>query len=115
MIPMLVVKHALNIDILKMEHAFHSGYKEGDKVFYVSPTNWQGGVESLVGFEIKWNSQWKSKNDRFKEILHSNPNLKNFPIKYFLCGMETIAYGHGFHILIGLILMIPLGTSQWMQ
>lgn len=83
MIPMLVVKHALNIDILKMKHAFHSGYKEGDKVFYVSPTNQQGGLESIVGFEIKWNNQWKSKNDRFKEILHSNPNLKNFPIKYF--------------------------------
>jgi hypothetical protein len=40
MIPMPVVKHALKIDILKMEHAFHNRYKEGDKMFYVSSTNW---------------------------------------------------------------------------
>jgi hypothetical protein len=28
-----VPMHALKIDILKMEQAFHMGYKEGDKVF----------------------------------------------------------------------------------
>jgi hypothetical protein len=39
MIAMLVVRPALKINILKMEHAFHGGYIEGGKVFYVSPTN----------------------------------------------------------------------------
>jgi hypothetical protein len=39
MVPMLIVRHAFKIDILKMEHAFHMGYREGDKVFYLSPTN----------------------------------------------------------------------------
>jgi hypothetical protein len=56
MIPMLVVKYALRINILKMEQAFHGGYMEGNKVFYVSPTNWQGGVESTTGYELEWNS-----------------------------------------------------------
>ncbi len=36
---MPIVKHAFKIDILKMEHAFHMGYNEGDKVFYLFPTN----------------------------------------------------------------------------
>jgi hypothetical protein len=53
---MLVVKYALRINILKMEQAFHGGYMEGNKVFYVSPTNWQGGVESTTGYELEWNS-----------------------------------------------------------
>jgi hypothetical protein len=39
MIPMLVVRLALKINILKMEQAFHGGYREGDKVLYISPTN----------------------------------------------------------------------------
>jgi hypothetical protein len=39
MVPMLVVKHVFKIDILKMEHAFHMGYREGDKVFYLFLTN----------------------------------------------------------------------------
>jgi hypothetical protein len=39
MISMLVVKPTLKIDVLKVEHDFHMGYKEGDKVFYVSATN----------------------------------------------------------------------------
>jgi hypothetical protein len=56
MISTLVVKLALKIDILKMEQAFHGGYKEGDKMFYVSSTNGQGGVESIVGYEMEWNS-----------------------------------------------------------
>jgi hypothetical protein len=40
-----------NIDILRMEQAFHVGYQEGDKVFYVSPTNWQGHEKSFHDHE----------------------------------------------------------------
>jgi hypothetical protein len=39
MISMPMVRLALKIDVLKMEQAFHMGYKEGDKVFYVFATN----------------------------------------------------------------------------
>ncbi len=45
MISMLVVHPALKIDVLKMEHAFHTSYCEGDKVFYISPLNWKGHEE----------------------------------------------------------------------
>jgi hypothetical protein len=41
MVPMLVVRHTLKIDILKMEQAFHMGYK-GTRFFYLSPTSWKG-------------------------------------------------------------------------
>jgi hypothetical protein len=36
MVPMLTVRLIFKINILKMEQAFHMGYKEGDKVFYLS-------------------------------------------------------------------------------
>jgi hypothetical protein len=39
MVPMPIVRHAFKINILKMEQTFHMGYKEGDKVSYLSPTN----------------------------------------------------------------------------
>jgi hypothetical protein len=42
MVPMLVVRLAFKFDILKMEHAFHMGYRENDKVFYLSLTSWKG-------------------------------------------------------------------------
>jgi hypothetical protein len=39
MISMPMVRPTLKINVLKMEHAFHMGYREGDKVFYVFATN----------------------------------------------------------------------------
>ncbi len=59
MISMLVVRPALKIDVLKMEHVFQMGYQEGDKVFYVSPTN-QQGEEAFVAYHIhEWDSHWE--------------------------------------------------------
>ncbi len=46
---MPVMRSILKIDVLKMEHAFHMGYREGDEVFYVFTTIWQG-EEALVDF-----------------------------------------------------------------
>jgi hypothetical protein len=33
------MKLAFKINILKMEQAFQMGYRQGEKVFFVSPTN----------------------------------------------------------------------------
>jgi hypothetical protein len=41
MVPIPIVSYTFKIDILKMELAFHIGYKEGDKVFYLSPISWK--------------------------------------------------------------------------
>jgi hypothetical protein len=35
MVPMPIVRLAFKIDILKMKQAFHMGYKEREKVFYL--------------------------------------------------------------------------------
>jgi len=40
MISKLVVRLALKINVLKMEHVFQMGYRKCDKILYVSPTNW---------------------------------------------------------------------------
>jgi hypothetical protein len=40
-----------SIDILKMEQSFYVGYRKGDKVLYVSTTNWQGHEESFHDHE----------------------------------------------------------------
>jgi hypothetical protein len=39
MISMPIVRPTLKINVLKMEQAFQMGYQEGNKVFYVFPTN----------------------------------------------------------------------------
>jgi hypothetical protein len=39
MILLPIVKLVLKINILKMEQTFHGRYREGDNLFYVSPTN----------------------------------------------------------------------------
>jgi hypothetical protein len=53
MVPMFIVRPTLEINILKMEHAFHMGYGEEYKVFYLSPTNWKGDTrKNVIHFDI---------------------------------------------------------------
>jgi hypothetical protein len=51
MISMLVMHPTLKIDMLKMEQAFQTSYKEGDKVLYVFPLNWKGKEEFLEAYQ----------------------------------------------------------------
>jgi hypothetical protein len=49
-----------------MEQVFQMGYREGDKVFYVSPTNGQG-EEAFVVYHIhEWDNHWKVMNASFE-------------------------------------------------
>jgi hypothetical protein len=98
-----------------MEHAFHPRYREGNKMFYVAPTNWQGGVEIIDDYEMDWNSLWKFENASLKIFCNWTLIFKSSPIKCFFCGMETIACKHGFHILIGFIKMMMFNTFQRTQ
>jgi hypothetical protein len=54
MISMPIVKPTLKINVLKLEQAFQMGYRESDKVFYVSPMNWQGEEEFVAGHIHEW-------------------------------------------------------------
>jgi hypothetical protein len=42
---MLIVRLALKIDVVKMEQAFFTRYKEGENAFYVSSKNSKGDEE----------------------------------------------------------------------
>jgi hypothetical protein len=45
---MSIVKPALKIDVLKMEHVFFMSYQKWEKAFYVSSTKWQGEEKICV-------------------------------------------------------------------
>ncbi len=77
-IPMLIVRPTLKTDILKMEQPFHARYKEGNKMFYVDPTNWQGD-----DYEMEWNSFWKFENARFEDFLQSDLDFLKLSHKMF--------------------------------
>jgi hypothetical protein len=42
-----IVCSTFKIYNLKMENVFQMGYKEGDKIFYLSLTNWKGEENSI--------------------------------------------------------------------
>ncbi len=54
MIAMLVMHHALKIDVLKMEEAFSIGYCGGHKILYVSPLNWKGKEQFVNSYIDFW-------------------------------------------------------------
>ncbi len=55
MMLMHVVRLVFKIDILKMEHAFQMGCREGDKVFYLFFTTWRGKEDTIDKHEKEWN------------------------------------------------------------
>ncbi len=83
MISMLVVRPTLKIDVLKMEWAFQMGYQKGYKVFYVSPTNWQGEEAFVVNHIHEWDDHYKSMNATFKEALDFDEDLQRFNGRMF--------------------------------
>jgi len=60
MISMPIVRPTLKIDVFKMEQVFQMGYREGDKVLYVSPINWQGEEAFVVDHIHEWDDHWKA-------------------------------------------------------
>ncbi len=75
MISIPIVRPTLKINVLKMEQAFQMGYGEGDKVFYVYPTNWQGEEAFVIDHIHEWDDHWKVVNASFEEGLNSDENL----------------------------------------
>jgi hypothetical protein len=78
MISMPMMRPTLKIDVLKREHAFHMGYKEGDKVFYVFATKLQGEESLVDAYEEGWDQHWKVVNDEFEVFLKGDPNFSRF-------------------------------------
>jgi len=55
-----------------MEHAFQIGYRKGDKVFYVPPTNWYMEEAFVVDHIHEWEGYecitWRGVERRWKSI-----------------------------------------------
>jgi hypothetical protein len=75
MVPMLVVRPTLKIDILKMEQAFHMGYRVRDKVFYLFMMSWKGKEYDLSLHSRTWDEHWVIENERFEKVLQKDLNL----------------------------------------
>ncbi len=107
MVPMPIVRPTLEIDILKFEPAFHMGYKEGDKVFYLSLTNQQGEEEDVTLYNNTWDEHQLLENDLFEKVIQT---LRASPTKCCLYGMGTPTSKPGYLTLTNCIVMIHLGT-----
>jgi hypothetical protein len=51
------------------------GYRKGNKIFYVSPTNWQGEDAFVANHIHKWDDHWKYVNVAFEEVLNLDDDL----------------------------------------
>lgn len=52
-------------------------------MFYVAPTNWQGGVETIDDYEMDWNNFWKFENARFEDFLQLDLDFLKLSHKRF--------------------------------
>jgi hypothetical protein len=66
LLTMTIVKPTLKIDVLKMEQAFFTSYRKGEKVFFVFSTNWKSEEEDVCNHIDTWSSLWKDKNVKFE-------------------------------------------------
>jgi hypothetical protein len=76
MTPLPLVRPILQPDVLRLEAEFMHGYKDGDRVFYVSITNDRGCQMELTDeINKSWDPHWMIVNDEFKAILSKNEDL----------------------------------------
>ena len=84
MVPMPIVRHALKGDITKLEADFFNGYRDGDRVFYISATDSNGDFH-FVDDEIRASQSpnWTQVNVMFESQLDSDPAFIPYKNKIF--------------------------------
>jgi len=84
MVPMPIVRPALNGDISKLEADFFNGYRDGDRVFYISATDSKGDVQ-FVNDEVRasWSPNWTQANAVFESQLDTDPSFTSYKNKMF--------------------------------
>ncbi len=75
-----------------------NGLQIGGKMFFVSPTNWQGQEIFVSSVEALWGPLWKEKNDKFEEFLQGSMDLRPSLEKCSKYGIGTTDYKCGSHI-----------------
>jgi hypothetical protein len=75
MVPMSIVRPALNGDISKLEASFVNGYRDGDRVFYISATDSKRNFQ-FVDDEVyaSWSRNWAQANAVFESQLDTDPS-----------------------------------------
>jgi hypothetical protein len=73
------VRPVLGPDVEKLIADFAHGYKEGDRVFYVSIHDGRGKIVPVTDeHRSSWNKHWIAENETFETMLQSDPDLISF-------------------------------------
>jgi hypothetical protein len=84
MVALPLVRPILQPDIKRLEQDFWSGYRGGDRCFYVSITNDHGSsMDVSEDLMDTWNEHWIERNCEFEEFLKLDPDLSIFSNKMF--------------------------------
>jgi len=76
MIPLPMVRPVLQTDVARLQSEFVHGYREGDRVMYVSITNDKGLIQRVIEeISSSWDVHWIAENELFEEILQSDAHL----------------------------------------
>lgn len=79
-----LVRPIIEQDVRKLENDFARGYREGDRVIYVSLYDKAQKTTPVTGSEEVWqNPLWLFENERFEAQLQSDPDLLQFSMKFF--------------------------------
>jgi len=79
-----LVRPILEGDVQLLENEFSNGYREGDRVLYVSIAKNDGSCLDVTDETISsWNQHWQRANQRFEEELDKDKDLLKFKGKMF--------------------------------
>lgn len=82
LIPLLLVRSILEVDVQLLKNEFVNGYREGNKVLYISLYDNNGVLKNIYNAET-WGEYWQSCNESFKRLLKSDCNYEKFSEKMF--------------------------------
>ena len=79
-----LVRPINKVDVQRLENEFVTGYRDGDRVMYVSIYNDKAETLDVTSdMYDSWSSLWQSASDRFAAELDANPDLAKFSGKMF--------------------------------
>ncbi len=72
------------LDVQKLESEFVNGYREGDRVLFISPYNNKEWTSDVTDDEVKrWGNHWKKVNDEFEKELEADEDLADLRGRMF--------------------------------
>ena len=79
-----LVRPINDVDVQRLENEFVTGYRDSDRVLYVSIYNDKAETLDVTSDMFdSWSGLWQSANERFEAELVANPDLARFFSKMF--------------------------------